>query len=62
MQHYTSTHDYGLGFTPRLAYREIRRIHSVFISELTVRTHKLVLLKPWDTMEIGNIPAGNTGV
>jgi len=42
----------------------VRRVHSTFISEFSVGTHKLeVALKPWDsTTEIGKIPAGETGV
>jgi hypothetical protein len=41
-----------------------RRVHSTFISEFPVGTHKLeVALKPRDTTtEIEPIPAGETGV
>jgi hypothetical protein len=39
-------------------------VHSTFISEFSVDTHKLeVAPKLWDgTTEIGNIPAGEIGV
>jgi hypothetical protein len=42
----------------------VRRVHSTFISEFPVETHKLeVAAKPWDrTTEIGKILAGETGV
>jgi hypothetical protein len=40
------------------------RVYSTFISEISIKTHKLeVAPKPWDrTTEIGQIPAGETGV
>jgi hypothetical protein len=42
----------------------VRRVHSTIISEFSIETHKLEIVpKPWDsTMEIGRIPAGETGV
>jgi hypothetical protein len=42
----------------------LRRVHSTFISEFSVKMHKLkVAPKPWDsTKEIQKIPAGETGV
>jgi hypothetical protein len=42
----------------------VRIAHSTFISEFFTNSHKLeVTLKLWDnTMEIGQIPAGETGV
>jgi hypothetical protein len=42
----------------------VRRVHSTFISEFPVGTHKLeVAPKLWDTAtETGKIPAGEMGV
>jgi hypothetical protein len=42
----------------------VRRVHSTFISEFSVETHKLeVAQKQWEgTTEIRKVPAGETGV
>jgi hypothetical protein len=55
--HNVGVHDYSS------RHRPAHRVHSTFISELFIKTHKLeVTSKTWDsTTETGKVPAGETG-